>query len=94
MNLLTKFNLILIVLFGTGLFLVSRFAKDFLIQNARQQVVQQAELMVQSAQSTRSYTNEDLKPLLSKLPDDGTFIPETVPAFAATETFHRLRKDF
>ena len=94
MNLLTKFNLILVVLFGCGLFLVSEFAKGFLLENARQQVLQQAELMVESAQSTRSYTNEDLKPLLSKLPDDGTFIPETVPAFAATETFNRLRKDF
>jgi len=94
MNLLTKFNLILVLLFGSGLFLVSRFAKDFLVDNARQQVVQQAQLMVESAQSTRSYTNEDLKPLLNKLPDQDAFIPETVPAFAATETFNRLRKDF
>jgi protein-histidine pros-kinase len=94
MNLLTKFNLILVLLFGSGLFLVSRFAKDFLIDNARQQVLQQAELMVESAQSTRGYTNEDLKPLLNKLPDEGAFIPETVPAFAATETFGRLHKKF
>lgn len=94
MNLLTKFNLILVLLFGTGLFLVSRFAKDFLIDNARQQVLQQAELMVESAQSTRAYTNEDLKPLLNKIPDQDSFIPETVPAFAATETFNRLHKNF
>lgn len=94
MNLLTKFNLILVLLFGTGLLLISQFAKDFLIDNARQQVLQQAELMVESAQSMRSYTNEDLKPLLNKLPDQDAFIPETVPAFAATETFNRLRKDF
>ncbi|HUN87905.1 MAG TPA: DUF3365 domain-containing protein [Terriglobales bacterium] len=94
MNLLTKFNLILVVLFGTGLFLVSRFARDFLIQNARQQVVHQAELMVESAQSTRSYTVEEVKPLLDKVPQQPEFIRETVPAFAATETFNRLHKDF
>jgi protein-histidine pros-kinase len=35
-----------------------------------------------------------LKPLLNKLPDEGAFIPETVPAFAATETFGRLHKKF
>ena len=94
MNLLTKFNLILVLLFGTGLFLVSTFAKDFLIDNARQQVLQQAELMVESAQSTRAYTVEELKPLLDKLPEQQDFIRETVPAYAATETFNRLRKDF
>jgi len=94
MNLLTKFNLILVVLFGTGLFLVSRFAKEFLLENARQQVVHQAELMVESAQSTRNYTVEDLKPLLDKLPEQPEFVRETVPAFAATETFNRLHKDF
>jgi len=94
MNLLTKFNLILILLFGTGLFLVSRFAKDFLVDNARQQVLQQAELMVESAQSTRGYTVEELKPLLDKLPEQPDFIRQTVPAYAATETFNRMRKDF
>jgi protein-histidine pros-kinase len=94
MNLLTKFNLILVLLFGSGLFLVSRFAKDFLIDNARQQVLQQAELMVESAQSTRGYTVEELKPLLDKLPEQTDFVRQTVPAYAATETFHRLQKDF
>ncbi len=94
MNLLAKFNLILVLLFGTGLFLVSRFSKDFLIDNARQQVVQQAELMLQSAQSTRAYTVEELKPLLDKLPEQSDFVRQTVPAYAATETFNRLRKEF
>ena len=94
MNLLTKFNLILVLLFGTGLFLVSRFSKDFLLDNARQQVIQQAELMVESAQSTRSYTVQELKPLLDKLPEQTEFIRQTVPAYAATETFNRLRKEF
>jgi protein-histidine pros-kinase len=93
MNLLTKFNLILVVLFGSGLFLVSRFAQDFLVQNARQQVIQQAKLMLQSAQSTRSYTVEELKPLLDQLPEQPNFVRQTVPAYAATETFNRLRKD-
>ncbi len=94
MNLLTKFNLILVFLFGSGLFLVSRFAKDFLLDNARQQVVQQAELMVESAQSTRAYTVQELKPLLDKLPEQTEFVRQTVPAYAATETFNRLRKEF
>ena len=94
MNLLTKFNLILVLLFGSGLFLVSRFAKQFLIDNARQQVLQQAALMIQSAQSTRGYTVEELKPLLDKLPEQTDFVRQTVPAYAATETFNRMRKDF
>ena len=94
MNLLTKFNLILIILFGTGLFLISRFAKNFLLDNAKEQVKQQAQLMVESAQSTRGYTVEELKPLLDKVPDQQEFVRQTVPAYAATETFNRVRKAF
>ena len=35
MRILAKFNLIFILLFGAGLFLVSRMAYDFLMENAR-----------------------------------------------------------
>ena len=94
MKLLAKFNLILLVLFGTGLALVSHYAYRFLTANARSQVLQQAELMIESARSTRDYTNEELKPLLQKVADEHTFVRQTVPAYAATVTFDRLRKNY
>lgn len=96
MKLLFKFNLIFIALFGGGLYLISHFAYEFLMNNARDQVVQQAALMMQSAKSTRDYTSEELKPLLLKVPDSEVsgFIPQTVPAYSATVTFDRLRKNY
>ena len=94
MKLLAKFNLILATLFGAGAVLVGFASYQFLMQNARDQVVAQAELMIESARSTRQYTADDLAPLLDKVPDDDTqFLPETIPFYAATTTFNYLRKD-
>jgi len=94
-KLLLKFNLILIGLFAAGLLLVSHLAYQFLTKNARDQVVQQAALMMESARATRDYTSRELKPLLAKDPDSNvTFLPQTVPAYSATVTFDRLRKAY
>lgn len=95
MKLLTKFNLILIALFGAGSVLIAFTARRFLTQNARNQVVQQAELMIESARSTRAYTANELAPLLEKSPEHQTrFLPETIPFYAATVTFDYLRKQY
>ncbi len=95
MKLLTKLNLILVALFGAVLILVLYAAYQFLMRNARSQVVQQAELMIESARSTRQYTANELAPLLETLPEHKThFLPETVPFYAATVTFDYLRKKY
>src|SRR3954468_18236991 len=94
MKLLMKFNLILLLLFGTGLFVVSYMARQFLLDNARTQVLQQAQLMVESARATRDYTSQELKPLLVRVPDETDFVRQTVPAYSANVTFDRLRKTY
>jgi HAMP domain-containing protein len=95
MKLLVKFNLILIALILAGLAVVSYIAHSFLIDNARAQVMQQAELMMESASSMRKYTSEELKPLLIDNPrSKSEFLPQTVPAYGATVTFARLREKF
>jgi HAMP domain-containing protein len=95
MQLLAKFNLILIALFGAGAILIAFTAHRFLIENARGQVIQQAELMIESARSTRQYTANELAPLLEMLPEHKTrFLPETIPFYAATVTFDYLRKQY
>ena len=68
MKLLTKFNLILIALFGAGSIVIAFTAYQFLMRNARSQVIQQAELMIESARSTRQYTANELAPLLETFP--------------------------
>lgn len=95
MKLLTKFNIVLIVFFGAGGLLIGQLAKNFLLNNARDQVVQQAELMMAGAKATRDYTNDQLKPLLLKNPDhEINFLPQTVPAFSAITIFASLRKNY
>jgi Protein of unknown function (DUF3365) len=95
MKLLLKFNLFVIALVAIGLAIVSWVAHSFLIDNARAQVVQQAELMMQGASSTRDYTTEELKPLLVTTPAmEHDFLPQIVPAYGATVTFARLRQKF
>lgn len=95
MKLLTKFNLILVALFGVGSVLIAYTAYHFLMRNARSQVIQQAELMIESARSTRQYTANELAPLLETLPAQKTrFLPETIPFYAATVTFDYLRKEY
>jgi protein-histidine pros-kinase len=95
MKLLTKFNLVLLVFFGISGLVISHMAYQFLMRNARDQVLQQAELMMASAASTRDYTTEQIKPLLLKNPEHETnFLPQTVPAFAATTLFNSMRKSY
>lgn len=95
MKLLAKFNLLLVLLFGTGLLLVSQLSRRFLEANAREQTLQQAKMMISSARSTRDYTEQELDPLLEQTPDSRRrFLPQSIPFYAATVTFNHLRKDY
>jgi methyl-accepting chemotaxis protein len=95
MKLMTKFNLILLVLFGAGGFVISQLAFSFLIHNARRQVMQEAELMMASAKAVREYTSSNLVPLLNRsLKNSTSFHAEIVPAFGATTTFNKLRQHY
>src|SRR5258706_10872734 len=93
MKLLAKFSLIFTVVFGLGLCAAGWVFYDLLQRNAREQVLYQAHLMMDSALATRMYTTERIKPALAGH-KDGVFRPETVPAFAATEIFNGLRKNY
>jgi HAMP domain-containing protein len=93
MKLLAKFNLILLVIFGAGGFLISQLAHSFLIENARGEVLKEEQLMMDSAKSVRDYIDHDISPLLIKSPGhQRRFLAETVPFFGAQTTFNNLRK--
>ena len=95
MKLLAKFNLMLVAFFGAGSILIAFAAYQFLMRNARAQVVQQAELMIESARSTRQYTSDELAPVLEPLTEhDERFLPQSIPFYAATVTFSYLRKQY
>lgn len=95
MKLLLKFNLIFLLVFSAGLAVSGYFANDFLQGSARQQVAQQARLMMQTALAARSYTTAEVGPLLeTEQTHQMSFLPQTVPAFAATEVFGYLQKQY
>jgi protein-histidine pros-kinase len=95
MKLLGKFNLVLILVFGVGMALVSYFARQFLMDDAREQVLRQAELMSASASNsaTKDYTDQ-VSPLLETTDQHLTsFLPQTIPFYAANTTFRFLRQN-
>jgi HAMP domain-containing protein len=91
MKLRLKFNLVLIVVFAIGLAAAGAISHRLLQENARDEVLKSAGLIMESALSVRKYTVDQIRPHLERLPDD-VFFPQTVPAYAATEVFEELRK--
>jgi protein-histidine pros-kinase len=91
MKLSAKFNLVLISITAVGLSLSGFLSYRVLRENARQEIVERAGLMMESARAMRSYTIKEVKPLL--IPHmQNQFLPQTVPAYAATQAFSKLRE--
>jgi HAMP domain-containing protein len=91
MKLTTKINLIMGGTFLVGLTLGGVNAYLLTEDNALQQVTDQAELIMQEALAVRSYTVNELRPLLNKN-NDGQFYPQTVPAYSATQTANLVKE--
>ncbi len=95
MRLLLKFNLILILVFGAGASIAGYVSHRFLQVRAEEQVIEQARLMMGAAAAMRTYTSKQVGPLLSVHDSNiHTFLPQTVPAYAATEAFSYLRASY
>jgi HAMP domain-containing protein len=92
MGLRLKFNLVLLVVFITGLGATGYISYELLHRNAREEVLRNAGVMMEAALSMRSYTVGHVRPVLQVDPDK--FLPESVPAFAATEIMTLLRKKY
>jgi len=85
-----KFNLAMFVVFAMGFIASAFLIERILLENAKDEVALKARIMMEAARSMRSYTVEELRPLLQKVQTD-EFLAQTVPAYAATENMKRLR---
>ena len=95
MKLLAKLNLVLVLVFSLGMLLIAHYARNFLMDDARQQVLQQAQLMAASASATKDYTDQEVSPILEQTPQhNSSFLPQTIPFYAANATFKRLRASY
>ena len=92
MGLRLKFNLVMIAVFVVGLGVTGYLSYELLHRNARDEVLRNAGVMMEAALSMRGYTVGKVRPLLPYDPDK--FLPESVPAFAATEIMGLLRKKY
>ena len=91
MSFITKINLAMSLVFVIGLSIAGYIANVILQENAKREVIAQASMMMEGALAVRNYTISEIKPLLiDKL--EHTFLPQTVPSYAATQNFNQLRK--
>jgi HAMP domain-containing protein len=91
MGLRLKFNLVLVAVFLLGLGVSAYVSHRLLVQNARDEVARNAGLMMEMALAVRGYTVAQVRPHL-EMQLMRVFLPQSVPAFAATETLKELRK--
>jgi len=93
MGLRLKFNLVLLAVFLAGFAVAGYISHELLNRHAREQVLGEARLVMEAALAVRGYTVAQVKPHLVPLMDK-QFLPQTVPAYAATETLGELHKKY
>jgi protein-histidine pros-kinase len=93
MKLIVKFNLVFVLVFLLGLFAAGTVSDQLLQKNAREEIVLNARLVMESALAARAYTSTQVGPLL-QTQMKYTFLPQSVPAYSANEIFDVVRKKF
>ncbi len=93
MGIRTKFNLLLLAVLLPALLLSAVVSWSLLQKQAREEVIHSAELMTEAAQAIRKYTVEEIRPLINQEPHP-EFLPQTVPAYAATAAIARFSDEF
>ncbi len=93
MGLRAKFNLAILAAFVVGFGIAAAVLDAVSISSARQQVLDNARIMMTAANAIRKYTADELVPLLP-MEHNGKFVAETVPAFAAQTNFKAVEAAF
>jgi len=91
MSLLARINLALGVVFVCAVTISGYVCWTILEANARREVLSQAGLMMDSAEAMRAYTANEILPLLEQKMQE-SFLPQSIPFYAATQNFLRLRE--
>jgi len=91
MKLLLKFNIVFLLIFALGLAVTWRVSSSLLERNARSEIAENARLLMDTAIAARVYTSKQIAPLL-QTQMKYAFLPQSVPAYSATEVFNDLNK--
>jgi protein-histidine pros-kinase len=92
-KLILKFNLAFIAIFLIGLGVAGYTSNQLLQQNAREEILQNARLVMETALATRAYTASQVGPLL-ETQMKYAFLPQSIPAYSAREVLGGLRSKF
>jgi HAMP domain-containing protein len=89
MKLLVKFNLIYVVVIAVGVGVCSLIARNILQENAKEEVLNNARLLMDKANAVRGYTSGQITKLL-ETQMKYEFLPQSVPSYSATEVLGAL----
>src|SRR5258705_4882961 len=92
MGLRLKFNLALLFVFALGFAGSGYVSYNLLHKTGREEVRRNAGVMLEAALSMRQYTVRQVRDKLAQKEDE--FLPQSVPAFAATEVMNQVRKKY
>ena len=89
----TKFNLLLILVFIVGVGLSGAALSKVLQQRAEYEMTAKANILMETVNSVREYTQENVHPILKpKLETESGFIPEAIPTYSVRAVFEIFRK--
>jgi HAMP domain-containing protein len=87
-----QLTVIIGLIFAIGMIISGIFITFIVNQKAQQEVSAKATMLMETMDSVRDYTSENIAPKLSNL-NSKEFLPEVVPAFSAHAVFENLRKN-
>ncbi|HEY2682464.1 MAG TPA: DUF3365 domain-containing protein [Steroidobacteraceae bacterium] len=91
MKLMVRLNIALIAGFLVMMLALGAVLSMLLQRHTEAEMVQEAGLMLDSAVATREYTSAEILPLLTEQLKT-EFLPQSIPFYAATQDFLRLRE--
>jgi methyl-accepting chemotaxis protein len=86
-----KLSLVLLLIFIAGSILSGIALSHVLTKNTEREITSQALILMDTMNSVRDYTSNQIKPELDDRLEK-EFLPQTVPAYSATEVFQNLRQ--
>ena len=93
MKLLVKFNLLFLLVMLLGLGVSSYVTRDLLQANAKEEVVNNARLLMEKAIAVRGYTAGQITKLL-QTQMKYEFLPQSVPSYSAVEVLNSLQAKY
>jgi HAMP domain-containing protein len=87
-----KFTILLLVVLLVGLTCIGTALAAVLERNTENEVSEQALILMETMNSVRDYTSNQVQPELADRMDV-EFLPETIPAYSAREVFETLRQN-